>query len=111
MCTKTESSVRAFPRQARALEALERLGSDRSTPLLSPAPSSDTSTYNCRVRAWKPAQRQAEIDPVRRVYGLRHTFATLALRSGVSTFDMSRYMGASLTMIDRTKAVNERRVR
>ncbi len=32
---------------------------------------------------------------------LRHTFATLALRAGISTFDLSRYMGASLTMIDR----------
>jgi hypothetical protein len=29
------------------------------------------------------------------------TFATLALRAGISTFDLSRYMGASLTMIDR----------
>src|SRR3954468_20579610 len=32
---------------------------------------------------------------------LRHTFATFALRAGVSTFDLSRYMGASPTMIDR----------
>jgi hypothetical protein len=39
--------------------------------------------------------------PVRRVYVLRHTFATFALRAGISTFDLSRYMGASLTMIDR----------
>jgi hypothetical protein len=31
----------------------------------------------------------------------RHTFATFALRAGISTFDVSRYMGASLTMIDR----------
>jgi hypothetical protein len=38
---------------------------------------------------------------VRRVYDLRHTFATFALRAGISTFDLSRYMGASLTMIDR----------
>jgi hypothetical protein len=28
-------------------------------------------------------------------------FATFALRAGISTFDLSRYMGASLTMIDR----------
>jgi hypothetical protein len=37
---------------------------------------------------------------VRRIYDLRHTFPTFALRAGVSTFDLSRYMGASLTMID-----------
>jgi hypothetical protein len=36
-----------------------------------------------------------------RIYDLRHTFATFALRAGISTFDLSRYMGASLTMIDR----------
>ena len=39
--------------------------------------------------------------PLRRVYDLRHTFATFALRAGISTFDLSRYMGASLAMIDR----------
>jgi hypothetical protein len=32
---------------------------------------------------------------------LRHTLATFALRAGISSFDLSRYMGASLTMIDR----------
>jgi hypothetical protein len=32
---------------------------------------------------------------------LRHTFATFARRAGISTFDLSRYIGASLTMIDR----------
>jgi hypothetical protein len=31
----------------------------------------------------------------------RHTFATFALRAGISTFDLCRYMGASLSMIDR----------
>ena len=54
-----------------------------------------------RNREWKPAQRAAGIEPLRRVYDLRHTFATFALRAGISTFDLSRYMGASLTMIDR----------
>jgi hypothetical protein len=39
--------------------------------------------------------------PLRRVYDLRHTFATFALRAGISTFDLSRYMCASLAMIDR----------
>jgi integrase len=57
--------------------------------------------HNFRNREWKPAQRAAGIEPLRRVYDLRHTFATFALRAGISTFDLSRYMGASLTMIDR----------
>jgi integrase len=57
--------------------------------------------HNFRNREWKPAQLAAGIEPLRRVYDLRHTFATFALRAGISTFDLSRYMGASLTMIDR----------
>ena len=31
---------------------------------------------------------------------MRHTFATFALRAGISTFDLSRFMGVSLTMIE-----------
>src|SRR6266540_5839673 len=42
---------------------------------------------------WKPAQIAMGIVPLRRVYDLRHTFATFALRAGISTFDLSRYMG------------------
>jgi integrase len=49
----------------------------------------------------KPAQLAVGIEPFRRIYDLRHTFATFALRAGISTFEPSRYMGASLTMIDR----------
>lgn len=57
--------------------------------------------HNFRNRNWKPAQKAAGITPLRRVYDLRHTFATFALRAGISTFDLSRYMGTSLAMIDR----------
>jgi integrase len=57
--------------------------------------------HNFRRRVWKPAQRAAGIEPLRRPYDLRHTFATFALRAGISTFDLSRFMGSSLTMIDR----------
>jgi hypothetical protein len=39
--------------------------------------------------------------PIRQPYDLRHTYATFALRAGVSIFDLSRFMGASLAMIDR----------
>jgi integrase len=38
---------------------------------------------------WLPAQKAAEIKPFRRIYDLRHTFATFALRAGISTFDLS----------------------
>jgi integrase len=38
---------------------------------------------------------------IRWPYDLRHTYATFALRAGVSIFDLSRFMGASLAMIDK----------
>jgi integrase len=57
--------------------------------------------HHFRPYQWRPAQLAAGISPLRRVYDLRHTFAKFALRAGISTFDLSRYMGASLTMIDR----------
>jgi integrase len=101
-CTKTEASVRAVPLQAIALAALEQLAVDKSSALLFSSPRGwHLDLHNFRNRDWKPAQRAAGITPLRRVYDLRHTFATFALRAGISTFDLSRYMGASLTMIDR----------
>lgn len=101
-CTKTEASVRAVPLQATAVAALDQLPADKESALLFPSPrGGHLDLHNFRNRDWKPAQHAAGIMPLRRVYDLRHTFATFALRAGISTFDLSRYMGASLTMIDR----------
>lgn len=54
-----------------------------------------------RARHRRPAQIALGIDPIRRPYDLRHTYATFALRAGISIFDLSRFMGASLAMIDK----------
>src|SRR6266550_7789145 len=94
--------VRAVPLQTIALAALEQLPANTESALLFPAArGGHLDLHNFRNRDWKPAQHAAGITPLRRVYDLRHTFATFALRAGISTFDLSRYMGASLTMIDR----------
>jgi integrase len=99
---KTEASMRAVPLQARALDALDRITDGNGSPLLFPGErGSYLDIHHFRPFQWRPAQKTAGISPIRRVYDLRHTFATFALRAGISTFDLSRYMGASLTMIDR----------
>ena len=99
---KTEASVRAVPLQARALDALDRIEHGNGSPLLFPGERGGyLDIHHFRPFQWRPAQQMAGINPLRRVYDLRHTFATFALRAGISTFDLSRYMGASLTMIDR----------
>ena len=99
--TKTTRSTRAVPLQAMALEALDRLPRS-DNPLLFPAPrGGHIDLHSFRQRYWRPAQLAAGIEPVRRPYDLRHTYATFALRAGVSIFDLSRFMGASLAMIDR----------
>jgi integrase len=99
---KTEASIRAVPLQTIALAALERLPANGRSRLVFPSPNGGYfDLHNFRNRYWKPAQLAAGITPLRRVYDLRHTFATLALRAGISTFELSRYMGTSLGMIDR----------
>jgi integrase len=99
---KTEASIRAVPLQTIALTAIERLPAKGQSPLVFPSPNGGYfDLHNFRNRYWKPAQLAAGITPLRRIYDLRHTFATFALRAGFSTFDLSRYMGTSLGMIDR----------
>lgn len=99
---KTDASMRAVPLQTRALEVLERIRGQGHSQLLFPGErGGHLDIHHFRHYQWRPAQIAAGIDPLRRIYDLRHTFATFALRAGISTFDLSRYMGASLTMIER----------
>jgi hypothetical protein len=99
---KTDASLRAVPLQARALDALEQAPANGDSTLLFPGDRGGyLDIHHFRPFQWRPAQLAVGITPLRRIYDLRHTFATFALRAGISTFDLSRYMGASLTMIDR----------
>ncbi len=104
--TKTRRSMRPVPLQSVALEALDRLPRSES-PLLFPAPrGAYIDLHNFRAREWRAAQLAAGIEPLRRPYDLRHTYATFALRAGVSIFELSRFMGASLAMITATMATS-----
>lgn len=97
---KTEASRRAVPLQARAFDALDRVPASGS-PLVFPGERGGYfDIHHFRPYQWRPAQREVGIEPLRRIYDLRHTFATFALRAGVPIFELSRYMGASLAMID-----------
>jgi integrase len=97
---KTEASIRPVPLQTRALAALDQLPAGGPGDLLFPADRGGyLDLHNLRNRNWKPAQISIGIEPFRRIYDLRHTFATFALRAGISTFELSRCKGAS--MIDR----------
>ena len=80
---KTEASMRAVPLQARALDALDRIKDGNGSPLLFPGERGGyLDIHHFRPFQWRPAQKAAGIDPLRRVYDLRHTFATFALRAG-----------------------------
>jgi len=56
---------------------------------------------NFRHRAWTPSLKAAGIKH-RRIYDLRHTYATWSIAAGVDIYTLSRRMGTSLQMIDRT---------
>jgi integrase len=56
---------------------------------------------NWRNRHWTPSLEAAGVAH-RRIYDLRHTYATWSLAAGVDIFTLARRMGTSVKMIDRT---------
>ena len=99
--TKTRLSTRAVPLQAIALEARDRLPRSENPILFPNSRGGRIDFRSVGRRHWKPAQTKAGSEPLRHLYDLRHTYATFALRAGVSVFVVSRFMGSSIAMIDR----------
>lgn len=92
--SKTKQA-RRIPIRVRVMDALIQL------PSRSGLVFSIGDMHNWRKRVWAPALKACGLE-YRRPYEMRHTYATWALRAGVSTFLVARRMGTSVRMIDRT---------
>jgi integrase len=70
--------------------------------ILFPAPEGGRiDINNWRNRSWTPSLAAAGIRH-RRIYDLRHTYASWSLAAGVDIFTLARRMGTSVKMIDQT---------
>jgi integrase len=99
---KTARSRRRVPLSARALEALDAVPRRLDVRLVFVGGRGDVvDLKHFRRGQWRPALEAAGVRP-RRIYDLRHSFATWALDAGLSIFELARYMGTSVEMIDRT---------
>jgi len=100
---KTKGSRRRVPLPARAAEVLEHVPRRLDTRLVFPGSrGAHIDLRNWRKREWKPALEAAGLPRERRPYDLRHSFASWALAAGVPAYDVARYMGTSVRMLDLT---------
>jgi integrase len=100
---KTKGSRRRVPLPARAAAALELVPRRLDTRLVFPGSrGAHIDLRNWRKREWKPAIEAAGLPRERRPYDLRHSFAAWALAAGIPAYDVARYMGTSVRMLDLT---------
>ncbi len=87
-----------MPLRAEVVAALETLPHRRG--ILFPASEGGRIGIDSS-REWAPALKAAGVEH-RRIYNMRHTFATWSLAAGMSIFTLARRMGTSVQMIDDT---------
>lgn len=97
---KTARSRRRIPLRAKVIDALESLH-PREGILFPASGGGRINIDNWRRREWAPALIAAGVEH-RRIYDMRHTFATWSLAAGMSIFTLARRMGTSVQMIDQT---------
>lgn len=99
---KTKLSIRTVPLTARVLAALDEAPRRIDSQLLFPAARGgyiDLESF--RFREWKPALFEAGIEH-RRIYDMRHTYASFGIAGEVELFHLARVMGTSVAQIDDT---------
>jgi integrase len=97
---KTERFRRRVLPRAEVVAALDRLP-HREGIVFPSAGGGRVDINNFRSREWVPTLKAAGIEH-RRIYDMRHTFATWSLAAGMSIFTLARRMGTSVQMIDST---------